>query len=56
MQTESLIKDIHTHGGVCKAIRVNPEYPLADSEDRDPHVISLFSKGLVALMEMDKHM
>jgi hypothetical protein len=56
MQTEALIKDINRDGGVCTAIRVNPEYPLADEKERDPHIISLYGKGLAALLEMDKHM
>jgi len=54
--TESLLKKIGQRGGTCTAIRINPEYPLADIKENDPRVVSIMGKGLETLLEMNKHM
>ena len=51
--TESFLQDMNEHDAICELIRINPDLPLADNPANQPNVISIMSRGLRALSNID---
>jgi len=52
VETERLVTEITNKGGKVVLIRINPDFPLADSID-ETKVLSIMSGGLTAIKLID---
>ncbi|KAK3286164.1 hypothetical protein CYMTET_6267 [Cymbomonas tetramitiformis] len=52
--TERIYKQVTSSGGNCTVVRINPELPLADNDEYQTDFVSIMSKGLPALKEIDR--
>mmetsp|Transcript_11835 Transcript_11835/g.17393 ORF Transcript_11835/g.17393 Transcript_11835/m.17393 type:complete len:450 (-) Transcript_11835:307-1656(-) len=53
MQSEDMLETLTERGGDVTLIRVNPDFPLADDPENSKSVISIMSRGLEAIREID---
>lgn len=52
--SESFVRDIDAAGGRATLLRVNPDFPLADSPTARPHTLPLLLRGLDAVTKIDE--
>jgi hypothetical protein len=53
-RTEAFVADANERGAIATLIRVNPEFPLADTDGARPRTLPLLSKGLAAVELIDR--
>ena len=51
--SEDVLDGLRTAGATASLVRINPELPLADRGENQPHTFSLLSKGLEAVRAID---
>jgi NAD-dependent SIR2 family protein deacetylase len=54
--SESLLKQCSAAGAVSTLVRINPDLPLADDTENQPHTISLAGYGLATVRAIDQAM
>lgn len=52
--TERIHQQVTSSGGICTVVRINPEFPMADNDEYQKDFVSIMSKGLPALKEIDR--